>query len=187
MIAVREYTSAEENRRNALAIRKRLMEAGFKQPEKPKTALNDDEVYGYIQRIKRLEEKLAEERLETEKQRARAERAELDRADVHAIVLFQAAKIHEMETAGDKLVVSNKKSPRAIIATVLNDYPTITVDEIISARRGRHLVAARHACVKAVYEQRKDLSLPQIGRIFQRDHTTILHAIRKTEATRAEA
>nr|WP_323130829.1 hypothetical protein [Sinorhizobium medicae] len=35
----------------------------------------------------------------------------------------------------------------------------------------------RHACMRAVYEQRRDLSLAGIGRIFHRDHTTVLAAV----------
>jgi chromosomal replication initiator protein len=41
--------------------------------------------------------------------------------------------------------------------------------------------------MEAVYDERKDLSLPSIGKLFCRDHTTILHAVRKVKADRGAA
>jgi chromosomal replication initiator protein len=37
--------------------------------------------------------------------------------------------------------------------------------------------------MRAVYEERKDLSLPRIGKIFHKDHTSILSAVRKTPSS----
>ena len=52
-----------------------------------------------------------------------------------------------------------------------------SVNELRSDRRARNLVKARWGCIK---EMRDDLnmSLPEIGRVMNRDHTTILHALR---------
>jgi len=55
----------------------------------------------------------------------------------------------------------------------------------ISARRllgrgmNRQLVEARVDAMATAYVARPDLSLPALGRLFGRDHTTILHAVRK--------
>lgn len=50
-----------------------------------------------------------------------------------------------------------------------------TEDAILSRRRGYPLVRWRHAGMTLATERTR-LSLPQIGRIFSRDHTTVLHA-----------
>ncbi len=58
----------------------------------------------------------------------------------------------------------------------------ISVREIMSPSRGRPVVAARYEAMALVY-QHSQLSLPQVGRLFKRDHTTVLHALRKVGAT----
>lgn len=61
-----------------------------------------------------------------------------------------------------------------------------TVDQIISANRRRPLVEARQM---AMYVTRNatDLSYPEIGRAFgNRDHTTVIHAVRKIEGQMAQ-
>ncbi|PDT47315.1 chromosomal replication initiator DnaA [Sinorhizobium fredii] len=77
---------------------------------------------------------------------------------------------------------SGRRSVKEIISDVLRGYPGITWDDVVGARRSRRIIRPRHACMKAVYEERKDLSLPAMGRIFRRDHTAVLHAVRKETA-----
>jgi chromosomal replication initiation ATPase DnaA len=58
----------------------------------------------------------------------------------------------------------------------------VSYPEIIGPRRGRPIIAARH---EAMYRLSKEttLSLPAIGRrMGGKDHTTVIHAIRKFEA-----
>lgn len=57
----------------------------------------------------------------------------------------------------------------------------VSYEDILGRSRERHLVAARHEAIYEVRKRRPHLSLPQIGRIFKRDHTTILHALRQME------
>ena len=56
----------------------------------------------------------------------------------------------------------------------------ITVNDIVANRRTDSLVRARHVAM-TVAVRATPLSLPQIGRCFNRDHTTILHARDKIE------
>lgn len=59
-------------------------------------------------------------------------------------------------------------------------------NELFSARRRPHIVAARHeACWRLKNET--SMSLPQIGRLLGRDHTTVLHGVRKHAERVAEA
>ena len=53
-----------------------------------------------------------------------------------------------------------------------------TYDEVISKSRRHRVVMARQAAMCAVACKRPDYSLPMLGRIFKRDHTTVLYALR---------
>lgn len=56
----------------------------------------------------------------------------------------------------------------------------VTVDEVIGPRRDRQIVAVRHEAIRLVHQHCPHLSLPMIGRLFgNRDHTTILHSLKK--------
>lgn len=102
---------------------------------------------------------------------------ELDLADARARILSQAEMLCQLD---EKILEDDEKRPVAIIvAEVLQDYPDVTWAEIKSIRRTERLVGPRQACVQAAFLQRPDLSSTQIGRIFAREHSSILHCIRK--------
>lgn len=61
------------------------------------------------------------------------------------------------------------------------DKHGISVNDIMSIRRTGNLVAARYELYWNLKKETK-WSLPQIGRFLERDHTTILHGIRRYEA-----
>ncbi|WP_456705579.1 helix-turn-helix domain-containing protein [Bradyrhizobium sp. USDA 4452] len=70
----------------------------------------------------------------------------------------------------------------AVQRAVLQEFPTITMADLKSARRTALVVRARQL---AMYLAKRvtSKSLPEIGRRFGgRDHTTVLHAVRKIEA-----
>jgi hypothetical protein len=58
----------------------------------------------------------------------------------------------------------------------------ILVRDILGTTRNRKVVAARDEAIKLVY-QHTQRSLPKTSEIFSRDHTTILHSLRKTDST----
>jgi chromosomal replication initiator protein len=114
----------------------------------------------------------------------RLEKLELDLADAQARILSQAnmMKALDEKEAGEGIVDRRRAVPE-IIAEVLKSYPNVSWDDIKGIRRTRDLIAPRHACMRAVYEERKDLSLPRLGRVFHRDHTVILYAVKKGETS----
>lgn len=57
----------------------------------------------------------------------------------------------------------------------------VTLDEMKSTKRHRHLVRARQEAYYLLYNEGK-LSYPSVGRIFERDHTTVIHGYRRHEA-----
>lgn len=65
-----------------------------------------------------------------------------------------------------------------IISAVAEEYG-VTVAEIKGLRREKYIVPARQEAMARVYRERPDLSLTVLGRLFHRDHTTVLSAIKK--------
>ncbi|ASP85022.1 hypothetical protein CDO26_10720 [Sinorhizobium meliloti] len=115
---------------------------------------------------------------------AKIRHLELDIADRDARIISLADQVSKLDQSG--LTPPPKRPVTLIVADVLKDFPGVTWDDIIGVRRTRDLVKPRQLCMVAVYEERKDLSLPMIGKIFRRDHTTILHSVDKFNARRNE-
>ncbi len=57
----------------------------------------------------------------------------------------------------------------------------VTVEDIRGKRRTREIAQARHVCIY-IMRTVTDLSLPSIGRVFNRDHSTILSSIDTVQA-----
>ncbi|MEM7197083.1 MAG: chromosomal replication initiator protein DnaA, partial [Pseudomonadota bacterium] len=77
------------------------------------------------------------------------------------------------------------KSPRQLtverIQRVISDYYAISQADMLSKRRNRNLVRPRQVAMYYT-KQLTSRSLPDIGRRFgDRDHTTVMHALRKVE------
>ena len=94
----------------------------------------------------------------------------------------------EARIAEENLLIERRLSTRREqIRNLVRDICTlhgVTLNDIVGPFREARIVRARN---EAIYQIRHTftLSLPQIGRIFHRDHTTIMHSIRKEEARRA--
>jgi hypothetical protein len=75
-------------------------------------------------------------------------------------------------------IVIKRTPAMEIIESVAREHG-VSVEEVFGKRRNAPVVVARQTAMAAVYVHRPDLSLVQIGRLFGRDHTTTLYAIRK--------
>jgi len=129
--------------------------------------------------LARLEAEAAELARENAAHRRQIAALEADLADAEARLLAQAKALLSGHRSGaDDGAGEERRSVEAIVASVLADFPGVSWDDIISVRRERRLVKPRHACMRAVYQSRPDLSLPRIGRIFRRDHSTVLAAVK---------
>ena len=130
--------------------------------------------------IAELESQVADLARETAAKTRRIVALEGNLADAEARLLAQAQMLLSGRRTedGDDEADGNRSSIEEIVMEVLADFPGVTWEDIISVRRDRRLVKPRHACMRAVYEKRKDLSLPRIGRIFHRDHSTVLAAVK---------
>ncbi|CCE96341.1 Chromosomal replication initiator protein dnaA [Sinorhizobium fredii HH103] len=135
---------------------------------------------GICTAIAELEAQLAELATENAAKARRIATLEADLADAQARLLAQAQVLLSGRRADDDDEADGDRSSiEEIVAAVLADFPGVTWADIVSVRRDRRLVKPRHACMRAVYEKRRDLSLPRIGRIFHRDHTTVLAAVNR--------
>jgi chromosomal replication initiation ATPase DnaA len=138
---------------------------------------------------------VSEQRARDERQ-ARLDAAEADRRE-------QTRQIIAAAKAQAELIVSEAQSLAAVITAeavaevearppsvmdiikAMAEKHGVSVAEIKGKRRNRHITVARQEAMALAYEQRPDLALPQIGRVFGRDHTTVLYAVQKSGKWRA--
>lgn len=64
------------------------------------------------------------------------------------------------------------------VVNVVSQHYGISVDELLSKVRRRPIVYARH-CAMYLMRENTTFSLEQIGHYFSRDHTSVIHALRK--------
>lgn len=87
-------------------------------------------------------------------------------------------------TLGDAAI---ERTPRRIIARIAEEYG-LTYEAVVGAGRDGTLMAARDAALIAVREAHPKRGLKWLGRQFgDRDHTTILHALRRLGVVRPPA
>lgn len=75
--------------------------------------------------------------------------------------------------------------PRSIIRRVAAQYG-LTYADIVGRDMFSHVVHARHEAIRAVHEAHPTYALNKLGRIFDRDHTSIINALRGPKASRGK-
>ncbi|QRG10061.1 hypothetical protein EZH22_30505 (plasmid) [Xanthobacter dioxanivorans] len=101
---------------------------------------------------------------------------------------FAAARGEELTPATVERLRNDLIDPHAVdsritirlIQRVVAEHFGITTSVLISHRRHKTIVEPRQIAV-ALCKRMTPRSMPEIGRMFLRDHTTILHAIRKLD------
>ena len=101
-----------------------------------------------------------------------AERPEID------VTLHYRLVVELNPTGSDS--IEAKQTLQKIVSETCQQFGT-TMKEMISERRARQILLARQVAMWKC-RTRTDHSTPRIGRFFNRDHTTILHAVRKIDA-----
>lgn len=169
MIAVREYTSAAEMRAAAVAVHARCFNGKPRQvaslpapPSKPRKV------------IPFMALKLPE---------WQSRPIHFDAHVSGSLRFLEMIKAGEIEFAPPE-----RRTILMIVTEALQEFPGVTIERIKGPSRNRAICRARMEAIYAVRMERSDLSYPAIGRWFGgRDHTTILHSVRKIEAERASA
>ena len=105
--------------------------------------------------------------------------ASLNRTEVSIGLAEEVLRDLLPDTEGPKITAT-------IIMSVTAEYFSVTVDDLKGHSRSRVLVTARQIAMYLCREL-TELSLPRIGQIFGgKDHTTVMHAVRKISALMAE-
>jgi len=87
--------------------------------------------------------------------------------------------------SGRGCVITPRGRIALVVARVAAEYG-VTAEDIMGNGHARKIVAARHAAFYAV-KVATGANLPRLGRIFGRDHTSIMHGIRKFKERAREA
>ncbi len=110
----------------------------------------------------------------------------LNRVVAYAALVNQPVTLEfTRETLADLLRAHEKKLTIDEIQRKVADYYALKMADLLSARRAREVARPRQV---AMYLAKKltPRSLPEIGRRFGgRDHTTVMHAVKRIEALRA--
>lgn len=77
----------------------------------------------------------------------------------------------------ERLRVSPSQATRDIIKAVA-DRHKVSMADMMSESRQYWITHPRHEAMYEVFVQRPKLSYPEIGRLFGRDHTSVLHGVR---------
>lgn len=109
--------------------------------------------------------------------------------DEHVIAFRVAKRVIDMKAKGEiDELDPEKRSIRQIVTEILLQHPTLTIPMLKGVERRKEVCIVRQTAMYEIRKQRPDMSLPMIGRWFGgRDHTTVLHAIKKIAALRGEA
>ena len=111
---------------------------------------------------------------------------ELDGSLKRIVAHSQLLSSHEItldmtqEILKDMLRSMDRKTTIDEIQKKVAEYFNISVKEMQSSRRARNVARPRQIAMYLA-KQLTSRSLPEIGRKFDRDHTTVMHAVRKVE------
>lgn len=190
MIPVAEPRTAEEVIANAKAARARLNgKPGTTPVVLPEIALA-------AKRRGEQEAREEEARRQAELKAAREERERLQReADKEALrrgmeeSLAKTREGADIETLGLQEAREARLfriSPRRYLEQLCGEQG-FSVWAIIGRSHRANIVRARHAMILSVARKFPNLSLVQLGMLFERDHTTIIHALRRAKQAEAIA
>lgn len=161
MIAVRQLTSAAEVFANAAAVRARLYGA---KPRPTNAAATPAEKITVITPPRRY--------------------APPRDYNAHVIVYRKWMLYQELRSQFDQQVCDfqpeeRQKTAYSVIHDVLSFFPGVTMDQLRGQRRQADLIVVRHIAEFEVCRQFPAYSLPMVGRIFCKDHTSVLSAKEK--------
>jgi hypothetical protein len=103
----------------------------------------------------------------------------------HENVALRAAL--QVQRADLEMAYMPRRPTKHIIAEVLENFPGVSWEDIKSKNRSLEVIYPRQLSMFEVHVQRKDMSYPQIGRLFGgRDHSTAIHSVHKIMAMTPE-
>lgn len=152
------------------AFRRRVTEARKREAEAVAKVIRDAEAY--LRRVDR------------DNRREEAKAAALAMEAQNELTISEARKFAIQQKHEAQLVAEGIPPDEPLVPAndIINDVVTkygIPVAVIRGPSRSKAVVAVRHEAISRVHLARPDLSLPALGRIFNRNHTSVLWALRK--------
>ena len=80
-----------------------------------------------------------------------------------------------------------KQFTMAIVESVVARHPGVTVDDVFGNSRRRPIINARFEAIAEVAQSRQHWSFPTLGKLFNRDHSTIMSALQKVGVKKPRA
>lgn len=121
---------------------------------------------------------------------AMAVRAALaENADLRALLDLKRERDNLLAACAEAaiLAVQGVRSSMRAIATDIAKQHQLSLDDLRGPRRYKSIAEARRSAMASIYATGQ-FSYPQIGQFFNRDHTTVLYAVRRHNGeTPAEA
>lgn len=96
----------------------------------------------------------------------------------------KARKIHHRELSEAELAMQREGASRTV--RIVSDVCKVPVNEMLSRSEKREPVRARWLAMYVI-RKRYGMSFPKIGAIFDRDHSTVVYAMRKAETCLEES
>jgi chromosomal replication initiation ATPase DnaA len=125
-------------------------------------------------------EDIRRERQEAIQARKRAEMAEWVRQHDERVRQQAQDRLWQETLAKYRTIdVRSIKTPATEIIEKVAAFHGLPTEALTGNSRERVIIEARFDAIKAVADTRPDMSLTQIGKIFNRDHTSILHALKQ--------
>lgn len=181
-VPIQEVTTAEEARAAALraaAIRRKLEAAGRAAQAQAANAVNPRRQIA-IDRFKKLTEQY-------EADRRRKETEQWEKA-IDAAIEY-AARVNPLQSAiaessnpDGAIIPSRRVASKSDVIKHCRKIATrygVTFEMVCGMSRRKNIVVVRHYIIRFVARARPDWSLTAMGRMFRRDHTSILHALKK--------
>lgn len=76
--------------------------------------------------------------------------------------------------------------PAKEIISIVAEKHRMKYEDVVGHRRSHRIVAARWEAMRAIHEMKPWMSVAQIARAFNRDHTTALHALGRLSKTKGK-
>lgn len=129
-----------------------------------------------------IDEIRARKRREAAEQRRQEEIERIGRQEFEAKEQRKREAVQKIEDAIEfwRVHGEGERRPARTILKEVCERRGFGVLDILGPSRRDAVCRVRDEAIRAVANGRPDLSLPAIGRIFKRDHTSILHSLRKT-------
>lgn len=138
----------------------------------------------YLDRIRKKRREGKQAAMEAERDRVKKE-LEDQKQKKEAEKQRKIDEAKERQKAAIERNISAKMAVKEIISIVAEKH-LMKYEDVVGPRRTHRVVAARWEAMRAVHEMKPWMSVAQIARVFNRDHTTALYALGRLAKTKGK-